>query len=79
VNIRRRITDRVFRSPTSSRSTIMAPVAAEQNGSFSTAALKENLTLMATHDSQLELVRSKARQPGPGEALVHVRATGVCG
>lgn len=31
---------------------------------------------MATHDCQLELVRSEVKQPGPGEALVHVKATG---
>ncbi|UZJ52274.1 hypothetical protein CBS101457_001594 [Exobasidium rhododendri] len=42
--------------------------------------LKENITLMATHESKLELIRSEAPQkPGPGHALVHVRATGVCG
>lgn len=40
------------------------------------APLKENLTLMATHACKLELVRSEVKQPGPGEALVHVKATG---
>lgn len=49
--------------------------AAATNGS--SLSLKENLTLMATHESKLELVKSQAPDlPGPGEALVHVRATG---
>lgn len=49
----------------------MTPV---PNGSY--ASLKENLTLMATHEAKLELVKSEIGKPGPGEALVHVRATG---
>ncbi|PWN41171.1 GroES-like protein [Ceraceosorus guamensis] len=40
---------------------------------------KENLTLVATHEKKLELKRSACPKPGPGQALVHVRATGVCG
>ncbi|CAO1622279.1 unnamed protein product [Sympodiomycopsis kandeliae] len=40
---------------------------------------KENLTLKATHDKKLELIKSEAKQPGEGQALVHVKATGVCG
>lgn len=44
--------------------------------SVAPSAMKENLTLMATHESKLELVRSEAKKPGPGEALVHVKATG---
>lgn len=42
----------------------------------SMTSLKENLTLMARHDCQLELVKSQAPTPGPGQALVHVKATG---
>ncbi|KDN47151.1 putative xylitol dehydrogenase [Tilletiaria anomala UBC 951] len=53
----------------------MAPVATDS----AVPSLKENLTLMATHDCQLKLVKSDAPKPGPGQALVHVRATGVCG
>ncbi|PWN19787.1 GroES-like protein [Microstroma glucosiphilum] len=41
--------------------------------------LKENLTLKATHESKLELIRSEPKLPGEGQALVHVKATGVCG
>lgn len=37
---------------------------------------KENLTLKATHDKKLELIKSEAKQPGEGQALVHVKATG---
>jgi L-iditol 2-dehydrogenase len=54
----------------------MTPSATSQ---VSAAPLKENLTLMATHESKLELIRSEAQKPGPGQALVHVKATGVCG
>lgn len=60
----------------------MAPVAAAPSGAVTVQqqlSLKENLTLMATHESKLELVKSQAQMPGPGQALVHVRATGVCG
>lgn len=60
----------------------MAPVAATPSViavEQQQLSLKENLTLMATHDSKLELVKSQAQMPGPGQALVHVRATGVCG
>ena len=51
---------------------VMTPTAT----SVAPSAMKENLTLMATHESKLELVRSEAKKPGPGEALVHVKATG---
>lgn len=37
---------------------------------------KGNLTLMATHDSKLELVASERPEVGPGQALVHVKASG---
>lgn len=58
----------------------MAPVAAAPGAAaVQQLSLKENLTLMATHDSKLELIKSQAQMPGPGQALVHVRATGVCG
>ncbi|MCO5590043.1 hypothetical protein L7F22_044012 [Adiantum nelumboides] len=60
----------------------MAPVAATPSViavEQQQLSLKENLTLMATHESKLELVKSQAQMPGPGQALVHVRATGVCG
>lgn len=44
-------------------------------------ALKPNVALKATDKHQLKLVTSPPpqAQPGPTEALVHVRATGVCG
>lgn len=38
--------------------------------------LKENLTLKATHEKKLELIKGEAQKPGPGQALVHVKATG---
>lgn len=61
----------------------MAPVAATSASASAAPAkplsLKENLTLMATHESKLELIKGTAQMPGPGQALVHVRATGVCG
>ncbi|PWN54080.1 putative xylitol dehydrogenase [Violaceomyces palustris] len=57
----------------------MAPVAETNSKAFSDLNLKDNLTLMATHEKKLELVTSKAPLPGPGQALVHVKATGVCG
>ncbi|EPQ26074.1 uncharacterized protein PFL1_06282 [Pseudozyma flocculosa PF-1] len=55
----------------------MAPVADAPLANMT--ALKENLALLATSKKELELVRSQAEKPGPGQALVHVRATGICG
>lgn len=58
----------------------MAPVADTKHSSaVELSALKDNLTLMATHKKELELIKSAPAAPGPGMALVHVRATGVCG
>lgn len=51
---------------------------AKLNGSAS-LHLKPNLTLRATSEKTLKLTKAEVKQPGPGEALVHVRATGVCG
>ncbi|KAI8911387.1 chaperonin 10-like protein [Powellomyces hirtus] len=41
--------------------------------------LKDNLTLRATHDCKLKMVKKEVKLPGPGQALVHVKATGICG
>lgn len=38
-----------------------------------------NPCLQATADHQLKQVECPVRNPGPGEVLLHVKATGVCG
>ncbi|KAJ9301144.1 hypothetical protein DTO271G3_1279 [Paecilomyces variotii] len=38
-----------------------------------------NLSLQVTPDHQLKLVDAPIYQPGPGEVLLHIKATGVCG
>ncbi|SPC65510.1 probable xylitol dehydrogenase [Ustilago sp. UG-2017b] len=57
----------------------MAPVADTKPSSLELSTLNDNLMLMATHKKELELIKSAPSSPGPGMALVHVRATGVCG
>ncbi|KAN0062238.1 hypothetical protein ACQY0O_005419 [Thecaphora frezii] len=56
----------------------MAPVA-DSAPLSNLSSLKENIALLATSEKELELVRQPADKPGPGQALVHVRATGICG
>lgn len=38
-----------------------------------------NPSLQVTPDHQLKLVDAPVYQPGPGEVLLHIKATGVCG
>lgn len=41
--------------------------------------LYRNPSLQVTPDHQLKLVEAPVYQPGPGEVLLHIKATGVCG
>ncbi|GAD96309.1 alcohol dehydrogenase, putative [Paecilomyces variotii No. 5] len=45
----------------------------------STLGLYRNPSLQVTPDHQLKLVEAPVYQPGPGEVLLHIKATGVCG
>lgn len=38
-----------------------------------------NPSLQVTPDHQLKSVDAPVHQPGPGEVLLHIKATGVCG
>lgn len=38
-----------------------------------------NLAVATTPSHELKLIESPIPEPGPGQCLVHVRATGICG
>ncbi|KLU82196.1 sorbitol dehydrogenase, partial [Magnaporthiopsis poae ATCC 64411] len=42
-------------------------------------ALLPNPSLQVTADHQLKQVEAPVPSPGPGEVLIHVKATGICG
>jgi L-iditol 2-dehydrogenase len=42
-------------------------------------SLKKNPALVVSADHQIRMQEAPVRQPGRGEALIHVRATGICG
>ena len=56
----------------------MAPHVVAENVSMSTS-LRKNPALVVSADHHIRMQEAPIRQPGPGEALVHVRATGICG
>jgi L-iditol 2-dehydrogenase len=39
----------------------------------------KNPSLKVTADHQIKMEEAPVRQPGPGEVLLHVKATGICG
>jgi L-iditol 2-dehydrogenase len=39
----------------------------------------QNPSLKATADHQIKIEESPVYGPGPGEVLLHVKATGICG
>lgn len=38
-----------------------------------------NPSLQVTADHQIKMVEAPVEEPGPGEVLLHIKATGVCG
>lgn len=57
----------------------MAPHVVAEGGSAAPEGLKKNPALVVTADHNIKVEEAPIRQPGPGEALIHVRATGICG
>lgn len=39
----------------------------------------ENPSLQVTADHNIKMVSAPVYKPGPGEALLHIKATGICG
>lgn len=56
-----------------------ADAAASANGQGVVKTLRPNPSLQATADHRLKLVESPVPEPGNGEVLLHVKATGICG
>ncbi|KAJ9144572.1 GroES-like protein [Pleurostoma richardsiae] len=42
-------------------------------------ASRPNPSLQVTADHRIKMVEAPVQEPGPGQALIHVKATGVCG
>lgn len=38
-----------------------------------------NPSLQVTRDHKIKLVDAPVHAPGPGEALLHIKVTGICG
>lgn len=38
-----------------------------------------NPSLQVTADHQIKMVEAPVESPGPGQVLLHIKATGVCG
>jgi L-iditol 2-dehydrogenase len=49
----------------------------EKNDTNSTKHL--NPSLQVTADHNIEMVEAPIENPGPGDVLIHIKATGICG
>lgn len=56
-----------------------AGAAASVNGRKVVKTTRPNPSLQATADHRLKLVEAPVPEPGRGEVLLHVKATGICG
>lgn len=56
-----------------------AGAAASANGQSFVKTPRPNPSLQATADHRLKLVEAPVPEPGQGEVLLHVKATGICG
>jgi L-iditol 2-dehydrogenase len=56
-----------------------AKAAASANGQNCVKTSRPNPSLQATADHRLKLVEAPVPEPGHGEVLLHVKATGICG
>lgn len=56
-----------------------AGAAASVNGRNVVKTPRPNPSLQATADHRLKLVEAPVPEPGHGEVLLHVKATGICG
>lgn len=56
-----------------------AAASASANGQNAVKTLQLNPSLQVTADHRLKLVEAPVPEPGHGEVLLHVKATGICG
>jgi L-iditol 2-dehydrogenase len=54
-----------------------APITINGNGQLK--ASSPNISLQVTADHQIKMEEAPVHEPGPGEVLLHVKATGICG
>lgn len=54
-----------------------APNGAVTNGSLATS--HANPSLVVTADHKVLMAEAPVHAPGPGEVLLHIKATGICG
>jgi L-iditol 2-dehydrogenase len=52
---------------------------AATNGKKVLRASHGNPSLVATADHKIKVVEAPIEEPGPGDVLLHVKATGICG
>jgi len=57
--------------------TISVPETDSRNGYLPTS--HPNPSLQVTADHRIKIVDAPVRSAGPGEVLLHIKATGICG
>jgi L-iditol 2-dehydrogenase len=53
--------------------------ALQSQGSSTMTGSYANPSLQVTADQKIKIVEAPVEEPGPGEVLLHIKATGVCG
>jgi L-iditol 2-dehydrogenase len=57
----------------------MAPALTEAEKSGSSLTKHSNPSLQVTASRGIEMVEAPIEKPGPGDVLLHIKTTGICG